>query len=218
MRLTAKQIGIIIEKTAFIFGDNAKVYLFGSRMDDTKKGGDIDLYIVPENKEDLHEKKVKFLTALEMVLGEQKIDVVFAKDYNRLIEKEAITKGIELKLDAIKLEKKFKECDKHLQRINEAYGDMTLFMPICSVKYENLSKQDVQAIDQYLFRFSKLQDTMGEMQAIVLYQNFVRAGVGLPPIWEQLKNQIFLGEQLFVERLQNQIQVESEELKEIPKA
>jgi hypothetical protein len=55
-------------------------------------------------------------------------------------------------------------------------------------------------------------------QAVVLYQNFVRAGVGLPPIWEKLKNQIFLGEQAFVERLQNQIQVESENIKEIPKA
>ena len=55
-------------------------------------------------------------------------------------------------------------------------------------------------------------------QAIVLYQNFVRAGIGLPPVWGKLKNQIFLGEQAFVEKLQNQIQVESGDLKEIPKA
>jgi putative transposase len=54
--------------------------------------------------------------------------------------------------------------------------------------------------------------------AIVRYQDFVRAGIGLPPVWEKLKSQIFLGETAFVERLQRQIQVESGGLREIPKA
>ena len=54
-------------------------------------------------------------------------------------------------------------------------------------------------------------------QAIVRFQNFVRAGIGLPPVWENLKNQIFLGEKVFVERLQSQIQAESGDLKAIPK-
>jgi len=31
-------------------------------------------------------------------------------------------------------------------------------------------------------------------QAIARYQNFVRAGMALPPVWEHLKNQIFLGD------------------------
>jgi putative transposase len=53
--------------------------------------------------------------------------------------------------------------------------------------------------------------------AIVRYQDFVRAGIGLPPVWEKLKSQIFLGEKAFVERLQRQIQVESGGLREIPK-
>ncbi len=30
-------------------------------------------------------------------------------------------------------------------------------------------------------------------QAIIGYQNFVRSGVGLSPVWEGLKSQIFLG-------------------------
>lgn len=55
-------------------------------------------------------------------------------------------------------------------------------------------------------------------KATVRYQDFVRTGIGLPPIWGKLKNQIFLGEKNFVERLQRQIQVESGDLKEIPKA
>jgi hypothetical protein len=110
----------------------------------------------------LPEKKIQFLTALVMNLGDQKIDVIIAKNDGSLIEKEALKKGIELSLETLKLEKLFKECDKHLQRINEAYGDMAAFMPLNAVKYDELSKQQVQAIDQYLFRFSTLQDTMGE--------------------------------------------------------
>jgi hypothetical protein len=45
MRLTTEQANIIKQKTAKVFGDNARVFLFGSRVDDTKKGGDIDLFI-----------------------------------------------------------------------------------------------------------------------------------------------------------------------------
>lgn len=45
MRLTSNQIAVIKQKTALVFGENAKVFLFGSRADDSKKGGDIDLFI-----------------------------------------------------------------------------------------------------------------------------------------------------------------------------
>lgn len=58
----------------------------------------------------------------------------------------------------------------------------------------------------------------GRELAIIRYQDFVRAGIGLPPVWGKLKNQIFLGDKAFVERLQSQIQAESGDLTEIPKA
>jgi predicted nucleotidyltransferase len=172
MRLTMLEITAIQHSAKNIFGDAVKVYLFGSRVDDNKKGGDIDLYLLPGNKDNLHEKKIKFLSALDSALGEQKIDVVIAQDISRPIEKEAIEKGIELNLENLKIEKIFKECSKHLQRISEAYNDMSAFMPLTATKYENLSKDEVQAIDQYLFRFSKLQDSMGEKLFRVLVGRF----------------------------------------------
>ncbi len=55
-------------------------------------------------------------------------------------------------------------------------------------------------------------------KAIIRYQNFVRAGIGLPPVWEKLKSQIFLGNEGFVEKLQAQIKSGSGNLAEIPKA
>ena len=93
MRLSKKEVEIIKFQTKKIFGE-ADIVLFGSRIDENKKGGDIDLYIIPKNKNDLFTKKLKLKTVLEDLLFKP-VDVVVAKDKNRLIEKEAI-KGIEL--------------------------------------------------------------------------------------------------------------------------
>ena len=93
MRLSKKEIKIIKENTKNIFGES-KIILFGSRLDDNKKGGDIDLYIIPQNKDNLFEKKLKLKAVLEDILFKP-VDIIVAKDENRLIEKEAM-KGIEL--------------------------------------------------------------------------------------------------------------------------
>ncbi|MFH2031274.1 MAG: nucleotidyltransferase domain-containing protein [Bacteroidota bacterium] len=58
------------------FGESAKVFLFGSRADDSKKGGDIDLYVETDFKHNLIEKKIKMLGQLHLELGEQKIDII----------------------------------------------------------------------------------------------------------------------------------------------
>ena len=45
MRLTTQQIDSIILTTRSIAGQHAKVWLYGSRLDDARRGGDIDLLI-----------------------------------------------------------------------------------------------------------------------------------------------------------------------------
>ena len=68
---------IIIKKiTKEYFGSSARVYLFGSRINDQKKGGDIDLYIETDLKKDIIRQKLKMLGMLHEALGEQKIDIV----------------------------------------------------------------------------------------------------------------------------------------------
>jgi predicted nucleotidyltransferase len=47
MRLTASQIEIIRKVAQQNFGAEASVWLFGSRVDDARRGGDVDLYIEP---------------------------------------------------------------------------------------------------------------------------------------------------------------------------
>mgnify|MGYP000199135970 CR=1 FL=1 len=96
MRLTDSERGLIKKAFWEVFQDG-KIYLFGSRVDDTKRGGDIDLYLCPARQYDNErELKRKFQILLDEYLREQKIDVVMAKDTNRLIEKEALRTGIEL--------------------------------------------------------------------------------------------------------------------------
>ena len=45
MRLTDDQVRIIKARGAECFGPNTKIWLFGSRVDDDARGGDIDLYV-----------------------------------------------------------------------------------------------------------------------------------------------------------------------------
>lgn len=96
MRLTDKERQFIKKAFSETFQDG-KIYLFGSRVDDTKRGGDIDLYLCPSQQfENERELKRKFQILLDEYIGEQKIDVIMAKDKNRLIEQVAIRDGVEL--------------------------------------------------------------------------------------------------------------------------
>ncbi|MDA3898323.1 MAG: nucleotidyltransferase domain-containing protein [Desulfobacteraceae bacterium] len=67
---------MIIKKVAQeIFGPEVRIFLFGSRVNDSLKGGDIDLYIETE-KHALLQDKISLLSLLKLTLGDQKIDVV----------------------------------------------------------------------------------------------------------------------------------------------
>ena len=96
MRLTPFEIQSIKQSVMKYFDEGSKVSLFGSRTDDNQKGGDIDLYIQTPSKDHLSERKIKFLIEIKSKIGEQKIDVIIAKDSSRLIEQEALKKGIQL--------------------------------------------------------------------------------------------------------------------------
>ena len=77
MRLSDFQCTVIRDAIRRPFGDDAKVYLFGSRADDTLRGGDIDLYVeCPADTGDLLNRSLSANAAIQSQLGEQKIDIV----------------------------------------------------------------------------------------------------------------------------------------------
>jgi len=68
MRLTQDEQLLMKRIVAEIFGEDAVLWLFGSRVDDRKRGGDVDLYVVPVAQDDLFMKRVRWLGRLEAVL------------------------------------------------------------------------------------------------------------------------------------------------------
>jgi len=97
MRISEEVKESILQVSKLVFGDDVSIYLFGSRIDDSKRGGDIDLYVKSEeliaNK---FKKKIDFLVELENRIGEQKVDLIINNDSNRLIEEIALSEGIKL--------------------------------------------------------------------------------------------------------------------------
>lgn len=79
MRLKPSEVIAITETAREVFGERVAVWLFGSRADDAKKGGDIDLYVELPAEEYAYAKKVRFWCALVSKLGGQKIDIIVNK-------------------------------------------------------------------------------------------------------------------------------------------
>ncbi|ADV46067.1 nucleotidyltransferase family protein [Nitratifractor salsuginis] len=87
MRLSEREIQTIKRVVAERMGSDAKIYLFGSRLDDTRKGGDIDLFILAE-KVDL---ETKLLTRAKLkALLHKPVDIVCHQNFSRSIEQEAL--------------------------------------------------------------------------------------------------------------------------------
>lgn len=70
----------------------------------------------------------------------------------------------------LKLEQSISECQKHILRLEYAKTKMVVFMPISFEKYENLKNDEITYIDQFLYRFAKLQDVIGQKLIKYIYE------------------------------------------------
>ncbi len=78
MRLTQKEISAI-KNNILSFDHEAKIYLFGSRVNDTEKGGDIDILVISDKIGFI--EKIKIRTGIFKEIDEQKMDIVVKKDF-----------------------------------------------------------------------------------------------------------------------------------------
>ena len=62
----------------------------------------------------------------------------------------------------LKLLEAFAECTKHSQRMLSAYNKISNIFPLVAAKYHILTDDEIEHIDQLVYRFSKLQDSIGE--------------------------------------------------------
>lgn len=75
MRLSETERRAIKDCAAAVFGAGAEVRLFGSRVDDSLYGGDIDLYVEVDQSVSLTEEG-RFKSLVQDRIGEQRIDLV----------------------------------------------------------------------------------------------------------------------------------------------
>lgn len=95
MRLNRKEIQSIMRIAKEIYGEGVEVYLFGSRTDDMKRGGDIDLLVRTTSEKKSILDRIRMVARLKHILGDQKIDVIGDNEESQIVQ-EALTTGIRL--------------------------------------------------------------------------------------------------------------------------
>ena len=99
MRIPPNYQKTITETAAKVFGERTSVWLFGSRLDDTAKGGDVDLLIKLESPTaDKAVLGARYNALLQMKLGLQKFDILVIDPSTALkhIHQQALSKGVRL--------------------------------------------------------------------------------------------------------------------------
>lgn len=91
VRLSKDEISAIRE-TVHALDTEALVYLFGSRADEKKRGGDIDLLVMSQKLTRNDAGKIRW--RLWELLGEQKIDIVIAADATDPFVRIALNEGV----------------------------------------------------------------------------------------------------------------------------
>ena len=74
MRISEEMAKSLVALARKHIAGNAKVWLFGSRVRDDAKGGDIDIIIEVSSIENPLQRKIRFRLAFEDIWGEQKLD------------------------------------------------------------------------------------------------------------------------------------------------
>ncbi len=92
MRLSQKERQEVKKIIREIFGE-VRIYIFGSQLDNSKRGGDIDIYL----QGSIRDKRAKRAKA-KMLLEEKllrPVDIVIEENANPLIKREAL-RGVKL--------------------------------------------------------------------------------------------------------------------------
>jgi len=93
MRISERERQVLI-KAVQKFDSSAPIWLFGSRTDNSKRGGDIDIAVLSDK---IHLKeKMQVKRAIYNEIGEQKIDLVVSANGREPFFMLAVEKGIRI--------------------------------------------------------------------------------------------------------------------------
>lgn len=102
MRLSAEEVELIVEVfSSWLANEQWELYLFGSRVNDLARGGDIDLLLLINDEQaakDIQTKKHYLLVDLKNAIGDQKIDLTIKnKNDQELFIKMVLSQAVLLK-------------------------------------------------------------------------------------------------------------------------
>jgi len=171
VRISETQRQCIKEAVERQFGADARVLLFGSRVDDTARGGDIDLLVetnrmVPDSIEAVA-AKLRAISEIQRRIGDRKIDMVIAGPTSQLeVVRQGREHGVLLQSDSIianaraTAESSIRECESHVSRMEMAVSCLDELFPLSEDGIRLLGEAEIARLDQFIYRFMKLQDSM----------------------------------------------------------
>lgn len=89
------------------------------------------------------------------------------------------------KILATKIDAIMRECTAHRQRMEWAANELCAHFPLTENTLKNLSPQLLAILDQFLYRFTKLQDALG-VRLISLTADFIRGDRAPHPFIDNL--------------------------------
>ncbi len=103
MRIAVDQLSIVKALSRRYFGEDAKLWLFGSRVDDEKKGGDYDFLIETSltNPDEIISRKIDMIAQLQSSdpFEDEKIDIIIKRQqssYDMPIYHVAKNEGVQI--------------------------------------------------------------------------------------------------------------------------
>ena len=151
MRITTEQCELIRGVVAELAGDDALITLFGSRADDNKRGGDVDLLVeLPSVVENPAWLAARLSAKISRAMAGRKTDIVLAapnlKHLARVIHRES----------------------QHLRETSERLFNQPFTQEIAAtLARDSLLSERVEA---FVARFSRLQDNLGDKMIPQLLQ------------------------------------------------
>lgn len=82
----------VIKKAIGDVDPDAQVFLFGSRVDDAKRGGDIDLLVISTKIDRREKRRIRWRVC--DAIGEQKVDIVVEPDFSKPFTRLAFDAGV----------------------------------------------------------------------------------------------------------------------------
>lgn len=109
-----------------------------------------------------------------------------------------------------RLRREFEKCDLHLMRIDEALHSLRVEVPMSTDCYAHLKEEQIRCLDQFIFRFSKLQDAMGAkiFRYILEYLDEDVSALPMRDVLNRLERYSIVpdaGEWLYIRELRNEI-------------